>query len=71
MTNVPSSAPQQGPVIPVRPAPNVYSVLLVIAVIALCVTVGVVIWRLMASLPTGYGLELKNIFNPGGPLPGR
>jgi len=70
MTEVPSTSQERGPVIPVRPQPNIYTVLLLIAIIALGVAVGVAIWRLTATMPTGYGLELKHIFKPGSPLPG-
>jgi len=71
MAEVPLSSQEQGPVIPVKPQPNVYTVLLAVAVVVLCVAIGVVIWRLTASPPAGYGLEIKHIFNPGAPLPGR
>ena len=70
MTEVPSSLQAHGPVIPVRPQPNVYTVLLLIAIVALCVAIGAVIWRLTAVMPAGYDLGLKHIFRPGVPLPG-
>ncbi|MHC4981981.1 MAG: hypothetical protein ACYTF6_02295 [Planctomycetota bacterium] len=71
MTEVPSSARAEarGPSVPVRPQPNVYTVLLVIAILAICVTVGVVIWKLTSPMDAGYGIRLKHIFSPGTPLP--
>ena len=56
-----TQAPQT-PVVTVRPQANVYSVLLVVAIVALAVTVGVCLWRLLAQIPSGYGLELKQLF---------
>jgi len=45
-----------------KPQPNVYTVLLIIAIIALGVTIGFVMYRLMAALPEGYGLEFSQLF---------
>ncbi len=71
MPDAPTSLEQQqGPVIPVKAQANVYTVLLIIAVIALCVAIGVVIWKLTTEPPTGYGLPIKHIFKPSTPLPG-
>ncbi|MFW6133800.1 MAG: hypothetical protein ACOC8F_07870 [Planctomycetota bacterium] len=65
-----STQEQSGPVIPVKPAPNVYTVLLIISVLALCVGIGVVLWRMTGSLPDGFGVPLKDVFQPGTPTPG-
>ena len=61
MTQLPS---QQGPIVELRPQPNVYTVLLLIAVIALAIAVGVVFWKLTSPLPVGYGLEVKELLDP-------
>jgi hypothetical protein len=69
MTEAPSTTKREGPVVPVRPQPNVYTVLLVIAVIALVVAIAVVAWRMTAEMPAGYGLDMKHLFQPNTPLP--
>jgi len=56
--------PQQGPVVELRPQPNIYTVLLLVAVIALAIAVGVVFWKLTSPLPVGYGLEVKEFLDP-------
>ena len=65
MAETPSQ--EQAPVIPVRPQPDVYTALLIISVVVLCVAIGVVIWRLTSSAE--YGLSMEHIFKPGTPLP--
>jgi hypothetical protein len=64
-----TQTPSRGPVIEVKPQPNVYTVLLIVAIMALAVAIGVVLRRLMAEVPTGYGLQFGQIFK-GGYLPG-
>ena len=55
MTQIP-----QQPAIQAKPQPNIYTVLLVVAIIALGLTVGVVAW----NLTTTYGLTFGEIFQP-------
>ena len=55
MTQIP-----QQPTVPAKPQANIYTVLLVIAIIALGTTVGLVIW----NLTTAYGLTFGEIFQP-------
>ena len=69
MTQAPRQE-QAGPVIPVKPAPNVYTVLLAMCVLALVVAISVVLWRMTGEMPQGYGLSTKHIFQPSTPLPG-
>lgn len=52
----------QAPTIQVRPQPTVYTVLLLVAILALLVAIGVVLWRLMSAMPTGYALTVKQLF---------
>jgi len=55
--------PQQQPAPVIRkPQPNIYTVLLIVAIIALAVTIGLVIYNLMADPPNGYGLEFGQLF---------
>ncbi|MBS3734047.1 MAG: hypothetical protein KGY99_03890 [Phycisphaerae bacterium] len=61
---------QAGPVIPVKPAPNVYTVLLAMSVLALVISISVVLWRMTGHMPQGYELPLKHVFQPSTPLPG-
>ncbi len=51
----------QGP-IEVRPQPDIYTLLLIVAILALLGGVGAVLWLLMSS--SGYGLSLGQIFEP-------
>jgi hypothetical protein len=60
MTQVPS----QGPVIEVRPQPNIYTVLLLVAILVLLVAIGVVLWKLTSPMPNGYDMRLVELFKP-------
>lgn len=64
MTQLTSNAP----VVEIKPQPNVYTVLLLIAIVVLVVTLGIVLHTLMAAPGAGYGLSLGNILQ-GGPFP--
>jgi len=55
MTQIP-----QQPVARAKPQANIYTVLLVVAILALGATMGVVIW----NLTTVYGLTFGEIFQP-------
>jgi ABC-type dipeptide/oligopeptide/nickel transport system permease component len=59
-----SQLSSQGPVIQVKPQPNVYTVLLVVAAVALAVTIGLVLYNLMAEPPAGYGLSFGDLLGP-------
>jgi len=63
MTQLPTQGPAGGP-----PQPNVYTLLLIVANLALMVTIGVALWALMSE--SGYGLSFGQLFQPltpGGP----
>ena len=62
-------APPQGPVVEVSPYPNVYTILLFVAIAALALAVGVVLWKLTADPPSGYGYTLQQLFEPFKPPP--
>jgi hypothetical protein len=47
-----------------QPQPNVYTVLLIVAVLALLATLVVTLWTLMAPMPGGYGLKFEDLFAP-------
>ena len=66
MTQAPSRIP--GPMADARPQANIYTVLLLVAIVALVVAIGIVLYNLTAPLPNGYGLTLKQVFQ-GGELP--
>ncbi len=53
-----------GSVIRVKPQPNIYTILLVVAILVVSVTLGLVLYKLMSPLPNGYGLEFGDIFKP-------
>ena len=50
--------PQQQQVVRATPQANVYTILLVVAVLALAATIGVVVWNLMDT----YALSIGQIF---------
>jgi hypothetical protein len=65
-----TQVPTQGQVIQVKPAPDVYTLLLLVAILVLAVAVGVSLYYLMANPPVGYGLTFGDLFGhvkvPGG-----
>ena len=58
MTQIPS----QGPVVQVKAQPDVYTLMIIVAILALGVGIGIVIYNLMAALPNGYGLTVGQLF---------
>lgn len=52
------ATPPQGPVVRGKPQPNVYTMLLIVAIVVLIATVGIVIHNLM----TVYGLSFADLF---------
>ena len=58
---------QQGPVIPVKAQPNIYTLLLIIAILILAVTIGFVLHNLMSA--DRYGQTLEQIFGKLSELP--
>jgi len=59
----------QGPVVEAKPQPNVYTVLLIVAILAMVVAIAAVGYRLMAASPQGYDLTFKDLFEPVKALP--
>ena len=51
------------PVVTVKAQPNVYTVLLIVAIIALSVAIGLVMNHLMSPPPDGYGLSFGALFD--------
>ncbi len=51
------------PVVTVKAQPNVYTVLLIVAIIALGVAIGLVMNHLMSPPPKGYGLSFGALFD--------
>jgi len=58
MTQVPS----QGPVVQVKPQPNIYTLMILVAIIVLVVTIALVLRNLLATPPAGYGLSFSEVF---------
>ena len=50
----------QGPGLPAKPQPDVYTLLLVVAILALVVTIGFVVYNLLSA--DRYGLSIANLF---------
>jgi hypothetical protein len=52
----------QGPVVRVQPRPNVYTVLIWVAIVVLLIAMIVCLYYLMAAPPRGYGLNFGDMF---------
>lgn len=60
-----TEASSRGPVVEVKPQPNVYTILLLVAVMALGTTVGFVMHNLLTPLEKGgYGVPFEKVFKP-------
>jgi hypothetical protein len=62
-----TAMPPQGPAIKGKAQPNIYSMLLVVAVVVLIATIGIVVYDLMAV----YGLSFVDLFTAHKIPPGR
>jgi hypothetical protein len=60
--------PVQQPPIQVKPQPDVYTVLIVVAILILAVTLGVSLYYLLTPSPTGCGLSFVDLFSKVAPL---
>ena len=66
--------PAQPPDTALKGAPqaNVYTVLVIVAILALGVTIGLVLYNLLSPVPDGYGLDIGALFDPPEtPMPSR
>lgn len=59
-----TSLPPGGTGVRSQPPPNIYTVLLLVAVVALLAALIVTLWTLLSPLPNGYGMELGHFFGP-------
>ena len=59
-----TSAPSVSPVVRSKPQANIYTALLLVAVVALVVTLAVVLYTLMSPMPKGYGMEVGDLLAP-------
>ncbi len=50
------------PVVQVQPQPSIYTVLIIVAILALAVTIGMVLYDLMSA--SGYGMGFGEVLNP-------
>ena len=57
-------APSQGPVVEVKPQPNIYPVLLVVALVALIVAIALGLRTLTSAPPNGYGMNMGQLLDP-------
>jgi len=65
-----ASTPPQGAVIQVKAQPDVYTMLMLVAIIALAAAVVICGWKLTASVAEGgYGLTVGQFFEPLKALP--
>lgn len=63
--------PTKAPVLHARSQPDIYTLLMIIAILALALTMGFVLHNLMAAVPDGYGLSLGELFQPLADVTGR
>lgn len=56
--------PTERNVAKINPGPNVYTVLLIIAIMGLWVGIGFTANRLMSDPPAGYGVSVGEMFSP-------
>ena len=60
-----TQAPSKGPVVEVKPQPNIYTILLLVAVLALGTTIGFVTHDLLTPLDKGgYEVPFEKVFQP-------
>ena len=59
-----TQAPSQASLIRIKPQSNIYTLLIILAVLAMGVTVGIAMWSLMSPTPQGYGLSFESLFKP-------
>lgn len=65
-----SQTPNNPNVVYVPPRANVYTILIVVAILALVGAIAVVLMKLMGEPPVGYGLELGDLWSPFSPAKG-
>ena len=59
-----ASTPSQGPVIQVKAQPDVYTMLLLVAIIALVTAIAFCSWKLTATVDAGgYGMTVGQFFD--------
>ena len=51
------------PVIAAKPVPNIYTALLVIAIVVVLIAIIVGLYTLLAASPSGYGLSFGDLFS--------
>ena len=59
-----TQTPAQGPLIRIRSQPDVYTVMLIVAAVALAGTIALVMYDLTAAPPDGYGQTFGQLFEP-------
>jgi hypothetical protein len=65
-----ASTPSQGPVIQVKAQPDVYAVILLVAIIALVTAIAFCFWKLTGTVDAGgYGLTVGDLFKSLNELP--
>ena len=59
-----TQTPTENNVAKVKAGPNVYTVLMIVAIVALWVGIGFAAGRLMSEPPAGYGMSVGDLFTP-------
>jgi hypothetical protein len=58
-----TQADTDAPVVTVKAEPDVYTVLLIVAILALGVSIGLVLYNLMSAPPDGYDMSFGTLFD--------
>ena len=58
-----TQANPEGPIVTVKAQPDVYTVLLIVAILVLGVSIGLVLNNLLSAPPSGYGLSFGALFD--------
>jgi NhaP-type Na+/H+ or K+/H+ antiporter len=54
----------KAPVLTAKPESNIYTLLLIVAILTLGTIIGFVLYSLLSPVPVGYGLEFGALFDP-------
>ena len=65
-----TQSPSQPRTVEVPPQPNVYTMILLVAIIVLAVAIVAAFWKLTSLPPVGYGLNFGAFFEPFKTPPG-
>ena len=62
--------PSRSSLVEVKAQPNMYTIMLIVAILVLAITIGLVLYNLLSPVilldgqPGGYGMEIGDLFKP-------